>query len=355
MIKILTLTMKISTPFRFTTFCSLIISLFSVFVVFVYNYYFLNIGLALSSCLLLFIVFFILSFLVIFLLLEIFINRKIRLLFQLVQNYKISSTDFKWNMNEDILSKSEVEILKLAKKNSSELVKLKSEEKFRREFIGNLAHELKTPIFSIQGYLLTLLEGGLEDPSINKRFLQRALKGTERMNKIIIDLDMISRFESDRTNMEIENNNIVEICQDIFESLELKAKENKITLKFAENYSNEILVSCDKDKIGQVIQNLVINAIKYSYPDTEVVVRFTDIERNILIEIQDNGPGIEDKHVNRLFERFYRVDKSRARNEGGTGLGLSIVKHIIEAHGHTVQLRSNKGKGSNFFFTLTKI
>ena len=355
MIKILRLTMKISTPFRFTTFCSLIISLFSVFVVFVYNFYFLNIGLALSSYLLLFIVFFFFFFLVIFLLLEIFINREIRLLFQLVQNYKISSTDFKLNMNEDILSKSEVEILKLAKRNSSELVKLKSEEKFRREFIGNLAHELKTPIFSIQGYLLTLLEGGLEDPSINKRFLQRALKGTERMNKIIIDLDMISRFESDRTNMEIENNNIVEICQDIFESLELKAKENKITLKFAENYSNEILVSCDKDKIGQVIQNLVINAIKYSDPETEVVVRFTDIERNILIEIQDNGPGIEEKHINRLFERFYRVDKSRARNEGGTGLGLSIVKHIIEAHGHTVQLRSNKGKGSNFFFTLTKI
>jgi two-component system phosphate regulon sensor histidine kinase PhoR len=267
----------------------------------------------------------------------------------------MSSTDFKLNMNEDILSKSEVEILKLAKRNSSELVKLKSEEKFRREFIGNLAHELKTPIFSIQGYILTLLEGGLEDPSINKRFLQRALKGSERMNKIIIDLDMISRFESDRINMEIENNNIIDICQDIFESLELKAKENKITLSFAENYSNEILVSCDKDKVGQVMQNLIINAIKYSDPDTEVVVRFTDVERNILIEIEDNGPGIAEKHISRLFERFYRVDKSRARNEGGTGLGLSIVKHIIEAHGHTVQVRSTVGKGSNFFFTLTKI
>jgi two-component system phosphate regulon sensor histidine kinase PhoR len=266
----------------------------------------------------------------------------------------MSSTDFKLNMNEDILSKSEVEILKLAKRNSSELVKLKSEEKFRREFIGNLAHELKTPIFSIQGYILTLLEGGLEDPSINKRFLQRALKGVNRMNKIIVDLDMISKFESDRINMEIENNNIVEICQDVFESLELKAKEKKITLKFAESNSSEILVSCDKGKIGQVIQNLVINAINYSDPDTEVLVRFTDVESNILIEIEDNGPGIDEKHISRLFERFYRVDKSRARNEGGTGLGLSIVKHIIEAHGHTVQVRSKQGKGSNFFFTLTK-
>ena len=347
--------MKINTPFKFTIFCSLIVSVFSVLAVSIYNFYFYNVSLSVSDFLLLFLFFFILTAPVTFLLLEIFINRKIRLLFQLVQNYKVLSTDFKLNMNEDILAKSEVEILQLAKSNSSEFVKLKSEEKFRREFIGNLAHELKTPIFSIQGYILTLLEGGLEDPSINKKFLQRALKGSERMNKIIIDLDMISRFESDKINMEIENNNIVEICQDIFESLELKAKENKITLRFAENYSNEILVSCDKNKIGQVIQNLIINAIKYSDLGAEVVVRFTDVERNILIEIEDNGPGIEKKHISRLFERFYRVDKSRSRNEGGTGLGLSIVKHIIEAHGHTIQVRSKEGEGSNFFFTLTKI
>ena len=347
--------MKINTTLKFTIFCSLIVSVFSVLAVSIYNFYFHNVSLSVSDFLLLFLFFFILTAAVTFLLLEIFINRKIRLLFQLVQNYKMSSTDFKLNMNEDILAKSEVQILQLAKSNSSELLKLKSEEKFRREFIGNLAHELKTPIFSIQGYIITLLEGGLEDPSINKKFLQRALKGSERMNKIIIDLDMISRFESDKINMEIENNNIVEICQDIFESLELKAKENKITLRFAENYSNEILVSCDKNKIDQVIQNLIINAINYSDLGAEVVVRFTDVERNILIEIEDNGPGIEEKHISRLFERFYRVDKSRARNEGGTGLGLSIVKHIIEAHGHTVQVRSKEGEGSNFFFTLTKI
>ncbi len=347
--------MKINTTLKFTIFCSLIVSVFSVLAVSIYNFYFHNVSLSVSDFLLLFLFFFILTAAVTFLLLEIFINRKIRLLFKLVQNYKMSSTDFKLNMNEDILAKSEVQILQLAKSNSSELLKLKSEEKFRREFIGNLAHELKTPIFSIQGYIITLLEGGLEDPSINKKFLQRALKGSERMNKIIIDLDMISRFESDKINMEIENNNIVEICQDIFESLELKAKENKITLRFAENYSNEILVSCDKNKIDQVIQNLIINAINYSDLGAEVVVRFTDVERNILIEIEDNGPGIEEKHISRLFERFYRVDKSRARNEGGTGLGLSIVKHIIEAHGHTVQVRSKEGEGSNFFFTLTKI
>ena len=182
--------MKINTPFRFTILSSLIVALFSVVVVFIYNFCFLNIGLAFSSYLLLFIVFFILSSVVIFLFLEIFINRKIRLLFQMVQNYKISSADFKLNMNEDILSASEVEILKLAKQNSSELVKLKSEEKFRREFIGNLAHELKTPIFSIQGYILTLLEGGLEDPTINKRFLQ----SRNRKRPIYFSKDGSKRF-----------------------------------------------------------------------------------------------------------------------------------------------------------------
>jgi two-component system phosphate regulon sensor histidine kinase PhoR len=257
-------------------------------------------------------------------------------------------------MNENVLSASEVTILKLAKKNSDELLKLKAEEKFRREFIGNLAHELKTPIFSIQGYILTLLEGGLEDSTVNKKFLNRALKGAERMNKIIMDLDMISRFESERINLQIEENNIVEICQEIYESLELNAKENNISLNFAKNYVNPIMVQCDRDKIGQVIQNLLINAIKYSEPDSQVLIRFLDVESNILIEVEDNGPGIHEKHLNRLFERFYRVDKSRARNEGGTGLGLAIVKHIVEAHGHRVQVKSAEGEGSIFFFTLTK-
>ena len=232
---------------------------------------------------------------------------------------------------------------------------LKDQENYRREFLGNVSHELKTPLFTIQGYILTLLEGGLEDSSVNKKFLKRASKGVERMNKIIMDLDMISRFESDRINMDFCENNIVEICEEIIESLELKAKEYNTVLRLAKNYDNPILVNCDKDKIGQVIQNLLINAIKYSKKNSEVIIRFTDVESNLLIEIEDNGLGINESHINRLFERFYRVDKSRARNEGGTGLGLSIVKHIIEAHGHNVQVRSTEGEGSTFFFTLTKI
>ena len=173
------------------------------------------------------------------------------------------------------------------------------------------------------------------------------------MNKIIMDLDMISRFESERINMDFRENNIVEICEEIIESLELKAKEYNTELSLAK-YDNTILVKCDKDKI-KVIQNLLINAINYSEKNSKVVIRLTDVESNLLIEIEDNGLGINRQHINRLFERFYRVDKSRSRNEGGTGLGLSIVKHIVEAHGHNVQVRSTEGQGSTFFFTLTKI
>ena len=347
--------MKINTPFRFTIFSSLLSSLFLIFSIFCIINFILEVKLHVYIYLSLFLFLFAFSGIITYTLLEIFINRKIRLLFRMVQTYKMSSSDFNLNMNEDILSASEVEILKLAKKTNTELTKLKSEEKFRREFIGNLAHELKTPIFSIQGYILTLLEGGLEDSSVNKKFLKRASKGVERMNKIIMDLDMISRFESDRINMDFRENNIVEICEEIIESLELKAKEYNTVLRLAKNYDNPILVNCDKDKIGQVIQNLLINAIKYSKKNSEVIIRFTDVESNLLIEVEDNGLGINESHINRLFERFYRVDKSRARNEGGTGLGLSIVKHIIEAHGHNVQVRSTEGEGSTFFFTLTKI
>jgi two-component system phosphate regulon sensor histidine kinase PhoR len=267
----------------------------------------------------------------------------------------MSKADLKISMKDDIFYATETEILRWAKKNRSELVKLKKDERFRREFIGNLAHELKTPIFSIQGYILTLLEGGLEDESVNRKFLNRALTGVERMNKIISDLDMITKFESEKIPLEFRNYDIVEICKEIFESLELKAKENKVRLSFAENYDRPIMVKCDKSRIGQVILNLVINAINYTSANCDIIIRFSAIDSNVLIEVEDNGPGISEKDLPRLFERFYRVDKSRARNIAGSGLGLSIVKHIIEAHGHRIQVRSTIDKGSTFFFTLSKV
>lgn len=347
--------MKIRTPFQFT----ILLSFLGTLLLMAITYLFLEKYLGLQYPISTYVFFFFSSFsalaILVYFLLESFINQKIRLLYRMIQNYKLSKNDLKINMKEDVLSASETDIFKWVKTNRAEFAKLKQEEKFRREFIGNLAHELKTPIFSIQGYILTLLEGGIDDKNVNRKFLNIALNGVERMNQIISDLDMITKFESEKIDMEFKENDLVLVCKDIMESLALKAKEKQVTIKFSKNYDNPIKVLCDKSKISQVFQNLIVNAVNYSENNSTVSIRFINLGKNILIEIEDEGIGIDEKHLNRLFERFYRVDKSRARNEGGTGLGLAIVKHIIEAHGHSIQARSTVGKGSTFYFTLSKV
>ena len=347
--------MKIRTPFQFTILLSLFGALFLVILTYLFLEKYLGHQYPISS----YVIFFLSSFLsvaiLVYFLLESFINQKIRLLYRMIQNYKLSKNEMKINMKEDVLSASETDIFNWVKSNRAEFAKLKQEEKFRREFIGNLAHELKTPIFSIQGYILTLLEGGIDDKNVNRKFLNIALNGVERMTQIIYDLDMITKFESEKIDMEFKENDLVLICKDITESLALKAKEKQVTVQFSKNYDSPIKVLCDKSKISQVFQNLIVNAVNYSENNSTVSIRFINLGKNVLIEIEDEGIGIDEKHLNRLFERFYRVDKSRARNEGGTGLGLAIVKHIVEAHGHNIQVRSTVGKGSTFYFTLSKV
>ena len=347
--------MKIRTPFQFTILLSLFGALFLVILTYLFLEKYLGHQYPIST----YVIFFLSSFLsvaiLVYFLLESFINQKIRLLYRMIQNYKLSKNEMKINMKEDVLSASETDIFNWVKSNRAEFAKLKQEEKFRREFIGNLAHELKTPIFSIQGYILTLLEGGIDDKNVNRKFLNIALNGVERMTQIIYDLDMITKFESEKIDMEFKENDLVLICKDITESLALKAKEKQVTVQFSKNYDSPIKVLCDKSKISQVFQNLIVNAVNYSENNSTVSIRFINLGKNVLIEIEDEGIGIDEKHLNRLFERFYRVDKSRARNEGGTGLGLAIVKHIIEAHGHNIQVRSTVGKGSIFYFTLSKV
>ena len=347
--------MKIRTPFQFTILLSLFGALFLVILTYLFLEKYLGHQYPIST----YVIFFLSSFLsvaiLVYFLLESFINQKIRLLYRMIQNYKLSKNEMKINMKEDVLSASETDIFNWVKSNRAEFAKLKQEEKFRREFIGNLAHELKTPIFSIQGYILTLLEGGIDDKNVNRKFLNIALNGVERMTQIIYDLDMITKFESEKIDMEFKENDLVLICKDITESLALKAKEKLVTVQFSKNYDSPIKVLCDKSKISQVFQNLIVNAVNYSENNSTVSIRFINLGKNVLIEIEDEGIGIDEKHLNRLFERFYRVDKSRARNEGGTGLGLAIVKHIIEAHGHNIQVRSTVGKGSIFYFTLSKV
>ena len=282
------------------------------------------------------------------------ITQKIRVLYRTIHNYKITRDNFPINMNEDLLSAAEDEVMKWADSNRQEITKLKEQEVFRREFLGNLAHELKTPIFSIQGYILTLLEGGLEDESVNREFLKRASKGVDRMTKIVEDLDVITKFESERIKLDLKNFDVILLAKEIIDDLEIKANARSIKLVFNKEYRESIMTIGDRDKVAQVFQNLITNAISYSNDGKQVEIRFFDIEDNVLIEVSDQGLGIEEKHLSRLFERFYRVEKSRARHQGGTGLGLAIVKHIVEAHDQTINVRSTIGEGSTFSFTLRK-
>jgi len=298
---------------------------------------------------------FITSYIIAYYSLEYFINNKIRLIYRTIRKNKLGGNDTKeFMMSEDALKKVNEEVEDWAEENLKQIEELKAQESFRREYIGNLAHELKTPVFSIQGYILTLLEGGLEDEKINRKFLERASKGVDRMTKIIEDLDVITKLEEGRLNLDLEKGDIVELAGEVIDSFEMKAKSRKIEVRFNSNYERSIRVEMDKSSIGQVLTNLINNSINYGEEGGVTEVRFHDMDKQILIEVSDNGMGIAEDQLPRLFERFYRVDKSRARNEGGTGLGLAIVKHIVEAHGQSINVRSTIGEGSTFSFTLKK-
>ena len=251
------------------------------------------------------------------------------------------------------LDNANIEAEEWANQQEEELVRMKENENYRREFIGNVSHELKTPIFNIQGYIQTLLDGGLQDKDVNMKFLKRANVSVDRMINIVEDLEVISRLETDDNELEFENFNIVQIINEAFDQLELKASEMNIKLELA-NESSSPIVYADKNKIQQVFMNLISNSIKYGKKGGKTKVRLFDMTDKTLIEIADNGIGIDEDSLNRLFERFYRVDKNRSREIGGTGLGLAIVKHIIEAHQQTINVRSTVNVGSTFSFILEK-
>ncbi len=234
----------------------------------------------------------------------------------------------------------------------AEIVELRERERFRREFIGNLAHELRTPIFSIQGYILTLLEGGLEDPKVNRAFLQRASNGTERLIRIVEDLDLITHLESGVIEIAAKRMDLRKLVNEIMDDLRVTAQTRQITL--INGMDDEIWAYADRDRLAQVFSNLLNNAIHYGREGGNCSVHAFDIGEMVLVEVSDDGPGIAAEHLPRLFERFYRVGKSRARNEGGTGLGLAIVKHIVETHGGTITVKSEEGQGATFSFTLPK-
>ncbi len=285
-----------------------------------------------------------------------FILRKVKVIYKNIHSRKLQSNQKKDNfdMSSNILDEVEKEMEKWAANEEKEAKQLKTWQEYRRRFLGDISHELKTPIFNIQGYLETLLDGGMEDETINKNYLKRAAKNVERLSTIVEDLESISRLESGELILDIRPFDIKKLTEEVFDGLEIKAKGRNIRLQFKAGADESYLVKADRDYVRQVLTNLVNNSLKYGKEGGNTKVSFYDMDKIILVEVADTGIGISPDHHKRLFDRFYRVDKSRSREQGGSGLGLSIVKHIVEAHKQTITVRSTPGMGSTFGFTLEK-
>ena len=284
-------------------------------------------------------------------LLDRFIFGRMNLLFDKILNITYERKVL--NLLEDPFELIDSEVNSYLKKQEKEEETLLEQQKFRREYIGNIAHELKTPIFTAQGYILTLLDGGLEDERINRDYLKRADKSIERIIDLLDDLDLITKLDSGEFPLEIETFDLVQLCNEVIDSLELKGKEREITLGYLRIPKKQIFVDADRSRIFQVISNLIVNAIKYGKDGGSVDISFNIIsEQYVLIEVIDDGLGIDEENLLKIFQRFYRVDKSGGRKFGGSGLGLSIVKHILEAHGQTLNVNSKVDVGSTFSFTL---
>jgi len=294
------------------------------------------------------------SIVVSYFLLKKFIQDRLELIFRIINHgSSMKGEGFNMDMRKDAIGDASVASVAWATARKVEITKLREQADFRREFLGNLAHELKTPVFSIQGYILTLLEGGLEDEKVNRKFLERAAFSTERMADILEDLDQIMKLEVNKVEIRKEAFDIVSLAKDLILSFEERCTEKQLTLKLAERYE-PIFVHADKAKIAQVLTNLIANSLNYSKEQGSTTIRFYSLKNNLMTEISDNGIGIEEKNIPRLFERFYRVEQSRNRNEGGSGLGLAICKHIIEAHNERIAVKSKIGEGSTFTFSLKK-
>ncbi len=311
------------------------------------------------NALILFWICFGLSFFVFFYTLEFYIYRKIKLIYKTIHSLKTKKYNAiigNFDGSKDPILEMSKEVIQWAHDYRTEIDQLKRLDDFRKDFLGNVSHELKTPIFNIQGYIHTLIDGAINDPDVNMRFLQKAAKSADKLSDLVADLLTISELESGEHLKEMESFDINLLVKDVYEQLEAKAKQKNISMLIKEGCNKSFFVYADKYHIRQVLVNLLANSIKYGKENGTVLAAYYDMDENILIEIADNGEGIEQEHLPRVFERFYRVDKSRVREglEGGTGLGLAIVKHIIEAHKQAVNVRSSIGVGTTFGFTLKK-
>jgi len=338
-------------PRQLSFFSAIIVSLVNaILVILLYPVWYIS--------LVVFILTFIPTYLLYYYTLQRFIYRKIKLIYKFI--YQTKATRQEEIFYENILPRKSIDevsedVQKWATQRKAEIELLRANEQFRKEFLMNLAHELRTPIFSVQGYVDTLLGGALTDDTVNRKFLNNASKSIDRLVRLVDDLDEISKLESGKIPIIQESFVIQDLIKDVYEEFSLIAKEKKIILDFKKGTERPLVVYADKPKIKQVLVNLIENAIKYGNEDGTVTAGCYEMDdKHIYIEISDNGPGIAEEHLARIFERFYRADRSRSRSIGGTGLGLAIVKHIVEAHGQTVTVRSKPGVGSSFGFTLEK-
>lgn len=286
-----------------------------------------------------------------------YVAYKLRPIYSIVLSRNVRTHEIFSELKDKHVEDISEELAAWADTNDQEISRLKETEKFRKQYLGNVAHELKTPIFNIQGYISTLLDGGLEDELINRKYLERTERSIDRLINIVNDLDTIAKLESDMTRMKQEQFDMVALTKEIAEQLEMEAdkKQIKLVVKGAENIPSPFWVLADKHFVGQVMINLLINSVRYGKEGGMTKVAFRDLMDRILIEVEDDGVGIAKEDLPRIFERFYRTDKGRSREQGGTGLGLAIVKHIVEAHGEHVSVRSELGVGSVFSFTLKKV
>jgi two-component system phosphate regulon sensor histidine kinase PhoR len=297
------------------------------------------------------------SFIFIYYLIEKYIVSKIKIIYKLIHNLKLGK-DLKDaigdHVSADPINDVEKEVKEWAKQKKSEIEDLKKQEQFRRDFLSNVSHEFKTPLFAIQGYI-EALQDDMDDPQLAKQFLDKAAKNVDRLSYLVKDLDEISKLESGEIPINYSKFRINDLIREVIESLEIKAENHHIRISFKDKYDSPIVVNADREKIRQVLVNLIDNSFKYGKEGGTTAVRLYDMHEQVLVEVTDDGIGIEEKYLPRLFERFFRTDTSRSRKIGGSGLGLAIVKHIVESHQQTINVRSTEGIGSTFGFTLQKV
>lgn len=343
--------LKFKKTYKFAIKSGFYITLFSIGLLFLISSLWFNIGI--EVILTFGVSIFLFSFFVIQYRVEHFIYRRVKKIYDDVS--LLDSVSFRSQPVTTDMATLTREVEKFAQDKKLEIETLKIREEYRREFLGNVSHELKTPLFTVQGYISTLLDGAMNDKSLRKKYLERAEKGVERLIYIVRDLDMITKLETGNLNVEHLYFDIIELIQNVFDMLEIKADEKDISLLFDTKYTRPIMVQADKDKIQQVLINLVENSIKYGKLKGTTEIGVEDLtSTKVIVRVTDNGEGIHEQHITRLFERFFRVDKSGSRTEGGSGLGLAIVKHIIEAHNEKIYIESQYGIGSEFSFTLEK-